>query len=366
MRRPPLLLAPTAALLLAGIARAGTARTYVERSREIAMMLQIIETGHHELAGHIEQIKRDGGKVSTTNLPVSGAIDGRTVVLKVGGNSASGSMTSGSLHIIGGGGGGSFDVTMVRGNMATFQTDAADIEATAARVRGLRAFQAKTKAFQGRMSKSLGQMAHYEKVFIAFGHLLPERMKQLTAIDDRYRRITAWMASALHRERALFGGPAADADRSRISVAETNARVQADELHTSIETHLDGVTDWDKANLPKINGLDQECRQALGASGAKDIRRLDRMSNQMSVMAGAPHIASDEQSLLESDRITVHSARSTFKRFQVACKTFEDRLPEFQKDMAADHGLYDAQEKVWRRQNAEQKRIETQAQRAAG
>src|SRR5260370_38257914 len=88
----------------------GISGTYVGQGQNIAVLVQLVETGG-QLTGRYEQVVlKPDGKLERMNAAVTGASDGRTVVVTIkptellsGTITASGTLEGSTLHLAGGG-----------------------------------------------------------------------------------------------------------------------------------------------------------------------------------------------------------------------------------------------------------------------
>jgi hypothetical protein len=126
----------------------GISGTYVGQSPGRAYLVQIVETAGGQLTGRYEQtVLQATGQLDRMNASITGASDGRTIVLTItrteltaGSITASGTLQGSILHVSGGGDGGKIDLTVAKSDEATYQSQVASLgdqarSITAARTR---------------------------------------------------------------------------------------------------------------------------------------------------------------------------------------------------------------------------------------
>ena len=97
-------------IFAAGSARAEISGTYVGKGTNLAVMIQIVETGDGNLTGRYEQVRlQPVGKIEDVNATIAGAMNGETVVLTIktadffaASVPVSGTFRGGVLHLTGG------------------------------------------------------------------------------------------------------------------------------------------------------------------------------------------------------------------------------------------------------------------------
>jgi hypothetical protein len=213
--------------------------TYVGRGSNIAVFVQIVDTGGGHLVGRYEQVVLQAdGKMEDVNATVAGAVNGETVVLALKTSDffaatipVSGTFRGRVLHLTGGGG---LVLNLVAGDESDFRAEVAGLteqgrEAIAARAQEAAEKQAKLEADRLALLQNLtGRMSE----FITRANA---RAPKFAPVEQQYRVITERMRGGLNRERSIYGGGQAAVARSQLSVALNQAAIEANQLHINVQ-----------------------------------------------------------------------------------------------------------------------------------
>jgi len=370
------------ATLVPSFAFAGTSLTYVHISRGKAELIQVVETSNHNLIGHMEVDNLAGQIVRTTNFTISGVVSGNTVIMTIrastrGSISASGTINNDTIHIVGGGGSSSFDITLKKGNLATFQQAAkvlyqmaainsANAEAAKHRSEERKAAFSTFSSDQSKMKKLFAIVVPLDAMMTNYPKLLAVRIQQLHAIDDRYRLMTQEMANDLARERGIFGIGQASVVRAQLSNAANDAHIQAHDLHVSVLNHMTGMRRWDRTMLPEIANARMYCRRIRPTATPVAISKLDKKIKIFQQKIDLKRIPADEDAEAKREIVMARILAGTVQKLSLSCTKFENAFPAFQRDVKTDAELYVTEEEVWRTENAKQHRVLDEARADVG
>src|SRR5262249_31543369 len=109
-----------------------TSGTYVGKDAKTAVLLQVVRTPDSQLRGRYEQIVlQPDGKLARLSAAVTGASDGRTVVVTIKATesspeiTASGTVDGSVLHLNGSGPGANLELTFIKSEEADFRSHVA-------------------------------------------------------------------------------------------------------------------------------------------------------------------------------------------------------------------------------------------------
>ncbi|MDD2878725.1 MAG: hypothetical protein PHZ23_16025 [Acidiphilium sp.] len=345
-------------------------------------MIQIVETGGHHLVGHMEVDKLAGQIVRTTNLTISGAVSGNTVIMTIGSSilgsiSASGTIGDDTMHIVGGSGASSFDITLNEGSLATFQQDAevlyqkaainsANAEAAKHRSDARKAAFATFSSDESKMKSHFAILVPLDAMMTNYPKLLATRTQELHAIDGRYRLMTQEMANGLARERGIFGTGQASVARAQLSNAVNDAHIQAHDLHVSVIDHMTGMKEWDRTTLPEIGNADTYCKHIRTIATPVAIAKLDTKIKGFQQALDMNRIPANQDAEAKREIVMARTLVGTVQKLLPSCTKFESALPALERDVKIDVQLYVTEEEVWRTEDAKQHRILAEAQAAVG
>jgi hypothetical protein len=320
--------APTVAASLSG--------TYVATSSKAAFLLQLVETGDHNITGHYEQVVLAAdGKLDDMNAAVAGATDGTTIILTIRPNalfggtiSVSGGIENGRLHLSGGGNGSSVKLVLTLADEAIFQDKATALSRQAAEVVAAHRAQdaAETKAEDE--ARETGIIQILTRQMVAFVPKAHEAVGKLQEAEDHYKAVTRSMRDALDNERATQGDYQAAVKRSEIAVKINQAAVEVNQTHISV----------------------QSASQSFDTSSASLLQRAAVTSE---TCQGA-HASTDANPVPE-----IH------KDLNAACVDFIAGLPAFKKQVSLTSASFAHAEKVWAAEHDQQDTIVKTAEDAA-
>jgi hypothetical protein len=221
----------------------GISGTYVGKGPNSAFLVQLVQTSDGHLTGRYEQVVlQASGKIERMNAAVTGASDASTVVVTIrptellsGSITASGTIEGSTLHLAGAGYGTSLTLHLLKSDEESFRAEVANLAEQAQQIVTARAQQ---ETEQRQLKARTDLLAHLEdlasKMTRASGKIDTE-LPKFPPIEQRYRTITDLMRAALARERSIYGGGQAGVARSQISVAITQATIEADQIHIAVE-----------------------------------------------------------------------------------------------------------------------------------
>ena len=221
----------------------GLSGTYVGKGGNGAFLVQIVETGDGHLTGRYEQVVlQPDGKLDDMNAAITGAADGKTVVVTIKPSeflssslAASGTIEGRLLHLTGGGNGSNLTLNLLKSDEADFRAQVALLTDQGRQINEARARQ-----------EAAQRQAKAEADFLAGLQNLTQRMSAFTAkadvdlgkfapLQQRYRRITARMRTALYRERSINGNWQAAVARSQIFVAINQTAIGANQINIEVQ-----------------------------------------------------------------------------------------------------------------------------------
>lgn len=363
-----------------GIAFAGVSGTYVGASPGEVNMIQIVETAGNHLIGHMEEDHLAGGAVQATNFTITGAVSGETVIMNIGSSilgtiSASGTISDGTLHLVGGSGGSSFEMTLTRASLAEYQqavgllrqaaaANAADIAAAKQRSDARKAYFSKLSIAESRMKSDLAKTERMNEGMAEYPKVLAVRTKQLHAIDDRYRVTTRQMSEELERERGFIGAGQASVARAQIANGEVQANLSDSNLHMSVADHIIELKNSNRTMFRQVRQSELACRSATAAQLTPAITNLSEQSKKLQdglnghQITGTRAVEAQKAIILSRNMITKSSSLLS------ACDQFKRILPAFETQVKSDAGLYATEEKDWHTELAKQKQIIAAAEAA--
>lgn len=362
------------------VALAGVSGTYVGASSGEVNMIQIVETSGHHLIGHMEEDRLTGGTVQATNLTITGAVSGETVIMNIGSSilgtiSASGTISAGTLHLVGGSGESSFDMTLTKGSLSEFQmavsllnheamADEKAITASKERSNARKAFLTNLVVAEKRMKSDLANTERVNSSMKGYPKLLFLRTKQLHAIDRRYQSTTQKMAEYLARERSIFGNGQEMVARSQISNAEIQMSLSENDLHMSVDEHIENLKRSKPLMLAQIKNSEIACKSASAVQIAPAMKDLSSKSDELQAGIDAGKISGKRQVQAQQAISLSKDIVNTASHLTIACDQFNILLPKFRDEVKLDGGLYTTEEQIWDEQRAKQKQILSEAQAA--
>ena len=127
----------------------GISGTYVGRGSNSLFLVQLVETNGGQLTGRYEQtVLQPNGKLEQMNASITGASDGRTVVVTIkptellsGSFTASGTIEGSTIHLSGGGYGSTLNLNLIKSEESAFRALVADLTNQSHQIIATRALQ---------------------------------------------------------------------------------------------------------------------------------------------------------------------------------------------------------------------------------
>jgi hypothetical protein len=218
--------------------------TYVGNGKDIAVLVQLVETGDGHLAGRYEQVVlRPGGKVEDMNATLTGAADTHTVVLTLqpneflsGSLTLSGTFQGGLLHLTGGGNGANLTLNLVKGDEADFRAHVAALTELSAQTN---AAQARREANERQAKLEADRLVALQNLtgqMIAFTAKADAALPKFPSREQQYHQFTTRMRAGLAREEAISGGIQAGFARMQLSGAIGQAGGDAVQFHANVRS----------------------------------------------------------------------------------------------------------------------------------
>lgn len=199
---------------------------YVEKARNAASLIQLVQTPDGRLTGRFEQyLLKPNGDVSTANSGVTGATDGTNVVISIKpfpltSIELSGTLQGRSLHLAG----GNISADFVRSEEAEFQRH---VQLLREEQKKLAAAQAAEKAARearllaerqaAREGEELQRLNRLNNKVPEFTTTLDQFLAKFTNLEQQYRDITQNMRAGLARQQTIRGDGQAAASRMQIA-----------------------------------------------------------------------------------------------------------------------------------------------------
>jgi hypothetical protein len=323
------------AMPIASAEAEGLSGTFVGKVSNGAFLIQWVETADGHLSGRYEQVLlQPNGKIDDMNAAITGAADRQTVVVTIRPGEflarnivASGTTDGRLLHLSGGGNGGSLNLNLIRSDEADFRTQVAALTEQARQINNARLQQEAAQQQAKIEADQLSSLQALTQRMIVFTARADTTLPKIAPVEQRYHDITRRMRAALARERAIHGGGQASAARGQISVAISQAAIQANQIHISVESSYQ-TFDFDSVQLNgDAAGASQGCRGA--------------------------HVATDTAPVPAS-----YEARNT------ACLRFFDVAREYQRRVSDLRAAFSKAEATWDTERHEQDQIVEASERA--
>jgi hypothetical protein len=183
-------------------------------------------------------VKPDG-QVEDINASISGSRSGETVVATMKLAllplpwPVSGTLSAGNLHLSGG---STVDLTMSRGDEATFRARVAALTAQGQQTAAARAKQQAAQRQAAEESSRRGTLQSLAAQMNTFTTKVNAMIPKVEPEAQRYRTVTEQMRSALARQRSILGNSwQASKARTDITVVLTQMEVQANQMYIADE-----------------------------------------------------------------------------------------------------------------------------------
>ncbi len=218
-----------------------------------------------------------GGKIERMNAALTGASDGRTVVLTIkptellsGTMTASGTLEGSVLHLTGGGYGTNLNLALVKSDEGEFRTLLATLTE---RSNEIIADRVRREAVERQSKLQTDQLAHLQGLterVAAFPPRADAVLGRLSPIEQQYEAITAQVQNYLTQDRMLRFLPDPYATRGRLSVAMNQGTNATDQLHNGVQSVQNDFTMNIVPLMKMVAEAQQFCQRAMSPPG--DIR----------------------------------------------------------------------------------------------
>lgn len=207
--------------------------TYVGQGSESAFLLQLVETTERQFTGRYEEtVLEHGGRIAEVSASITGASDGKTVVVSLKsleflpiGMTLSGALEGDQLRLSGVRDGHRINLVLSKSEELAYRLRVENLTAQRQLIN-----QAKARAdLLTYISKLVDKMLTYSAEADA-------QLSKFPPIERRYRAITEVMNAALARQRSIHGDGPAFVARGQISAAIDQAEAEAENMHGSIQS----------------------------------------------------------------------------------------------------------------------------------
>ena len=215
--------------------------TYVGSSPNAAFLVQLVQGDRGQLTGRYEDaVLAPDGQTRDQNASVSGAVNGRDVVVSIQPGTplaskvvVSGTIEGGRLQLAGGGDGVDLKLALSRADEAAFNSKRAALVK-----RGQEIILAKSKVEAARKlgslaTEKLASVVDLTNRITRFDGLADSLLPKFTPATRRYSDITVQMQAGLAREKSIRGDGQAAVARSQIAIALNQAALSANQIHMS-------------------------------------------------------------------------------------------------------------------------------------
>jgi hypothetical protein len=236
---------------LAGCGKPTVTGTYVGKSRDSVVLLDLVQADGGQVTGRLEGISlKPDGSISDEASAVSGLTDGKSVSLAAKPISLlpvtvqiTGKLEGGHMNVSAG---DTFTSDLVKSDVATFHDEAAKLRKRSSIMLAARAAAAAEQAAHVAAQQAQQQAAIARATLLQTITALLPRVDQMSArlgsiatkgatIEAAYTKTTEQMAALLERERALTGD-ARSYQRGQISYAIQQNASAADRAHSQVQS----------------------------------------------------------------------------------------------------------------------------------
>lgn len=244
--------------------------TYVGTGPDMAVILQLVDTGSGQLTGRYEQVRLiTGPKIERFNAAVKGNVDGETIVLGLkppelpsGGLIVSGTVAPNVLHLTGGGYGTTLTLNLSKASEEDFNSKVAALTHQEGQINTTRTIAADSKQLsdilQGMKKLNVNADADIAK---------------LKPVEDKLRFQTQTMQAALVREQSAYPREATVALRSRLNGAIYGANGESFQFHDKLQSAHTEVANKVAAFLKAADALAKKCQSPITIDTNSDTAR---------------------------------------------------------------------------------------------
>jgi len=209
----------------------GISGTYVGRGSNSVFLVQLVETNGGQLTGRYEQtLLQPNGKLEQMNASITGASDGRTVVVTIkptellsGSFTASGTIEGSALHLSGGGYGSTLTLNLTKSEESAFRSLVEDLTNQSHQIIATRALQEEADRRAKAQADLLTLVKNLTQKMTTFSATTDGALRKFAPVEERYKAITEWMRAAHARQRSIYGDGQASVARSQIGVSINQA-----------------------------------------------------------------------------------------------------------------------------------------------
>jgi hypothetical protein len=259
--------------------------TYVGTGPDIAVLLQLVDSGGGQLTGRYEQVKLSSlePKINRFDAAVKGNVDGETIVIEVKPAELlsrtfimSGAVASATLRLTGGGNGSTFSLNLLRSSEEAFNSQVAALANQVSQINAARALASDSKELEA-ISQRMA----------AFNLRASNELKKIPPFEERFQMQTKAMESALAKQRSLFPADSV-AVRTQINGAIYRAGGESFQLHGALQSTRADFEARSVAILNQANALEKKCQSPISIDEKSEPARTWK-----SICAQLPSIASN-------------------------------------------------------------------------
>lgn len=234
----------------------GASGTYMAKFPNGVDWLQLVKTPDNHLTGQFVELRLQAdGKVDQKNGTFSGAIDGETMILSIGGifgmqgGTLSGNLSGNKLTLTGP---QTPPEVLNRANFDEYQGEVRTLNAKSQRILAAKVQQ----NFISGIDQAVSRMQN-------LGAEATTSLSQIPSAEERYKAVTARMNELVNRERRLSGNPNADVARSQLDVAVSQVSLATEQLHSKAQSLKSSLSTTVQALASEVGGFQQGCRVAV-------------------------------------------------------------------------------------------------------
>ncbi len=213
----------------------------VARTQTAAFLLQLVETPDGRVVGRFEQlVLQPNGTTVDTNASITGAANGRSVVLSIRPTGllptvipASGSVRGQVLRVAGGAAGQPFGISLVRGDVSDFNSYVGTIEQHGRQITARATEQQDIQREASDLGALLARIERLVRSQDDYVRRADIESTKLASTANRYHSVIQRMRAAMAREQAIQGGGPASLERGQIAGAIRQVNVAMLQPHSS-------------------------------------------------------------------------------------------------------------------------------------
>jgi hypothetical protein len=214
--------------------------TYLVSDKGLVCWLQIVRTPDNHLSGQISTalIGADG-KIQQESAPVTGAVNAENVTISVNRflglqtTTLGGTLDGDKLTLSGVGGS---PLVLRRADFGEYQQRLGELTAQSSQIVGAKKAAEAREQIEQRQQSVIAETERIVGRMERFDVEAEAHLKRFPDIEKHYREITQRVAKYVDRERELKSNPNAGVTRSQLSVAASQASIETEQLHNSIQS----------------------------------------------------------------------------------------------------------------------------------